>query len=181
MFRKLFSFGGAADKESVARLYEVIVAAARQPAFYEACGVPDTPIGRFEMVSVHMMLFLRRISGEEGALRNIAQTLTDEFFLDVDHSLRELGIGDSGVPKRMKKLARMFYGRAKSYGEALDAGDEAALAAALMRNIRPESAQWDESRSLASYFMQSEAVLASQDVAGFLAGQLRFPQFQQET
>ena len=85
--------------------------------------MPDTPLGRYEMLALHMFLFLHRMRGEVGTAAAVAQEVTDTFFLDVDHSLRELGIGDVGVPKRVKKLARMFYGRAAAYGEALDAGD----------------------------------------------------------
>ncbi len=71
----------------------------------------------------------------------------------MDHSLRELGIGDQGVPKRMKKLARMFYGRVAAYGEALDADDPAALAAALTRNIRPDLEFWPHARYLSEYVL----------------------------
>ncbi len=111
MFQRLFGQRHA-NRTITDALYRQIVAAARQPLFYSAWNVPDTPLGRFEMLSVHMFLFLHRMRREEGASREIAQVLTDEFFRDVEHSLRELGIGDLGVPKRMKKLARMFYGRA---------------------------------------------------------------------
>ena len=86
------------------RLYEEIVAAARQPALYAAYNVPDTPLGRYEMLSLHLFLVLHRLRQEEGAAKEVAQQLTDEFFQDVDHSLRELGIGDHGIPRRVKKL-----------------------------------------------------------------------------
>src|SRR5690606_27298163 len=109
------------------------------------------PLGRFEMVALHMLLVQRRLRGEAGAAPDIAQVLTDDFFVDLDHSLRELGIGDLGVPKRMKRLARMFYGRTRAYGDALDAGDPAALAAALARNVRPDLDAWPQAVPLASY------------------------------
>ena len=113
---------------------------------------------------------------EEGASREIAQVLTDEFFRDVEHSLRELGIGDLGVPKRMKKLARMFYGRAAAYSGAMEHNDRAALAAALARNVRPDSEMWPEADALAAYVMAADELLSGQPVDAVLAGEIRFPE-----
>lgn len=177
MFRNLFGLGRKADPKISASLYEAIVAAARQPEFYAQAGVPDIALGRFEMMTLHMVLFLRRIRDEEGELKLIGQTLTDDFFTDVDHSLRELGIGDGGVPKRVKKLARMFYGRAKSYTDALDGNDPVELQTALTRNIMPDSPTWIGSLAVSSYMMQASHVLASQSSEEIASGRLHFPQF----
>lgn len=174
MFRRLFGPRSDSSLAVTDALYGQIVAAARQQALYSAWNVPDTPLGRFEMLSLHMFLFLHRLRGEDSAA-STGQTIIDEFFRDVDHSLRELGIGDMGVPKRIKKLARMFYGRAASYGEALDRGDRPALAAALARNVAPERPVWPECGALAVYVVEARDALASQETAQFLSGELRFP------
>ncbi|WP_265515476.1 ubiquinol-cytochrome C chaperone family protein [Nitratireductor luteus] len=155
-------------------LYAQIVAAARRPRFYSEWQTPDTPLGRFEMLSVHMFLFLHRLRGAEGAAHAVAQDVTDQFFHDVDHSLRELGIGDLGVPKRIKKLARMFYGRLSAYGEAVDRGDVAALAEALRRNIRPEATEWSEATDLANYILRAHEALKGLDEERLLTGELSF-------
>ena len=175
MLSRLFGRWRTSNQDVVDRLYERIVAAARQPAFYSHWSVPDSPLGRFEMLSLHMFLFLHRCRGDGAVLRDIAQQLTDEFFTDVDHSLRELGIGDTGVPKRMKKLAKMFYGRAQAYGEALDAGDAAALARALARNVMPEMAEWPEAALLAAYVMEANSALSAQPAEEIAAGRVEFP------
>lgn len=174
MIRRLFSRTRRANRLLANRLYEQIVATARQPVFYAELGVPDTPLGRFEMLSVHMILFLRRVRGEK-ELAAIAQQVTDEFFLDVDHALRELGIGDMGLPKRMKKLARMFYGRAASYGDALDSADDSALREALARNIMPDSAAWKGQNRLCSYVRDSASHLASIPHDEIARGNVGFP------
>ena len=176
MLRRLFGLGGTSNRAITDALYGEIVAAARQPRLYSQWNVPDTPLGRFEMLSVHLMLVMERMSTAGAGLHDIAQELTDEFFRDVEHSLRELGIGDMGVPKRMKKLARMFYGRCNSYGEALDAGDAAALATALARNIRPDLGEtdWNGAASLASYVARSCAFLDTQDDSALLEGRIAF-------
>ncbi|WP_157014654.1 ubiquinol-cytochrome C chaperone family protein [Mesorhizobium xinjiangense] len=175
MFKKLFGLGRNANQPIIDALYGDIVAAARQPELYAAWQVPDTPLGRFEMLSLHMFLFLHRVKGEEGQVRDLAQDLTDRFFAEVDDSLRALGIGDMGIPKRMKKLARMFYGRTASYGGAVDAGDVTALGEALRRNVMPESADWPQSEALARYTLEASEALNRQPVEDFLQGRLAFP------
>lgn len=159
-------------------VYEKIVAAARQKRFYAEFFVPDTPIGRYEMLSLHVFLLMHRLKSEDTALKGLTQDIAEEFFKDVDHSLRELGIGDTGVPKRMKKLARMYYGRVLSYAEALDNNDAAALAAALSRNVRPDLAEegkvWDGSTGLAQYTMQVRDHLADLPDSRFLEGSFEF-------
>ncbi|HWK14319.1 MAG TPA: ubiquinol-cytochrome C chaperone family protein [Rhizobiaceae bacterium] len=171
MFNRLFGLAARRDTAVIDALYGEIVAAARQPAFYADLDVPDTPLGRFEMLSLHVFMFLHRVRGEAAPLPDIAQELVDEFFKDVDHSIRELGISDTGVPKRMKKLSRMFYGRVASYGEALDANDGAALAAALARNVRPDVA-WPHAEELAVRMFALRESLAAQTPASFSSGHL---------
>jgi cytochrome b pre-mRNA-processing protein 3 len=150
MFSRLFGRRKSGNREVVDAVYGEIVAAARQPVFYAQWGVPDTPLGRYEMLSAHLFLVLRRLREATPAGKALAQDLTDEFFKDVEHSIRELGIGDAGVPKRMKKLARMFYGRVAAYDSALAGDDEAALAAALQRNVRADAQEWAGARPLAA-------------------------------
>ncbi|MBN9077101.1 MAG: ubiquinol-cytochrome C chaperone [Rhizobiales bacterium] len=174
MFSRLFGSNRRMNRAVTDRLYGEIVAAARQPLLYAAYNVPDTPLGRFEMLSLHLFLVLHRLRPEEGAAKEVAQELTDEFFLDVDHSLRELGIGDHGIPRRVKKLGRMFYGRAAAYGQALDEGDRAALAASLKRNVRPETPSWPEAEQLADYVMAAWAHAAGAAPGMFADGSFRF-------
>ena len=176
MFQRLFGRQPNANRTISDALYARIVAAARRETFYSAWDVPDTPLGRFEMLSLHMFLFQHRMRGEDGASREIAQVLIDDFFLEVDHSLRELGIGDAGVPKRMKKLARMFYGRTAAYGDALERADRDALAAALARNIRPETKKWPQAADLAAYVEQAADALSAQPSDAIRSGTLEFPE-----
>lgn len=175
MFQRLFGGQRRANRAITEALYTRIVAAARQEPLYSVWNVPDTPLGRFEMLSLHMLLFQHRLRGETGAPAEIAQFLIDEFFTDVDHSLRELGIGDSGVPKRMKKLAKMFYGRTESYKDAIERDDYAALTAALARNVRPDAKDWPEAPALAAYVFEANRSLARQSSQDICAGKLEFP------
>jgi cytochrome b pre-mRNA-processing protein 3 len=159
----------------VQRQYELITGAARSPGFYEHMNVPDTVIGRFEMITIHLVLYLRRTAAAGEVVQGMAQEVLEAFFEDVDHSIRELGIGDMGVPKRMKKFARMFYGRARSYGQALEDGDQAGLAEALRRNIHPDVTDNAPSMEALSHWMlQSAQALAGAEENTLASGQLTF-------
>jgi cytochrome b pre-mRNA-processing protein 3 len=175
MFQRLFGRERNANRAITEALYASIVAAARQKLFYSDWNVPDTPLGRFEMLSLHMFLFQHRMHNEAGPSRDLAQILIDDFFEDVDHSLRELGIGDMGIPKRMKKLARMYYGRTVAYADALERGDKEALTAALARNICPDAESWPEAAKLADYVVAVVKMLAAQDSETIRAGSISYP------
>lgn len=172
MFQRLFRRDS--NRNVVEELYAAIVAAARREHYFAVWEVPDTPLGRFEMISLKMFLLQHRLRDEGGTAKAVAQSLIDDFFTDVDHSLRELGISDVGVPKRMKKLARMFYGRTLSYGAAIEAGDRQALAEALARNIRPDVADWPHAPALADHVMASAERLRAMPTEEILAGRLHF-------
>jgi cytochrome b pre-mRNA-processing protein 3 len=166
----------------VARQYAILTDAARRPVFYEAMEVPDTVMGRFEMVSTVLILYFRRTRASGRSGQEIAQEIVDAFFEDVDHSIRELGVGDVSVPKRMKKLASMFYGRLESYSLALDslaldAGDLDALEAALQRNFHPKAAaDAPAMRGLARYMVHADRVLAGEGEDRVETGTLRLPE-----
>lgn len=175
MVRRWLGLKQPPDRQILDSLYTQIVAAARHEIFYSQWQVPDTPLGRFEMVSLHVFLFQHRLRGSTGPTRDVAQQLIDDFFTDIEHSLRELGIGDIGVPKRMKKLAKMFYGRTLSYAKAIEEKDQPALAIALARNVRPQVESWPQSQMLASYVMEADTALAAQSRADIIGGAIVFP------
>lgn len=158
----------------VTRQYDELTDAARQVAFYQDMNVPDTVLGRFDMISIHMMLYLRAVKDKGEAIEGLAQEIVDAFFEDIDHSIRELGIGDAGVPKRMKKLASMFYGRVNSYGNAIDNQDSDELCAALVRNLYPENKDTKlEMNTLSNYIISTDAELHNITHDTMLQGQLK--------
>lgn len=164
-----------ANAAIVARQYQAITDAARHPGFYLAMNVPDTVMGRFEMISAHMVLYFRRLRGAGDVAEKVAQEVIEAFFEDLDHSIRELGVGDAAVPKRMKKIGRMFYGRANAYEAALDLGDEAALAAALARNVHPDVAPAPDMTALARHMVSAAAALSAVTLQDIESGDLTFP------
>ena len=173
MIAHLFRRGGG-RAEVIRALHGRVIAAARVPALYTELGVPDTIEGRFEALCLHALLVLRRLRQLPAPAPDVAQELVDSVFRQLDASLRELGIGDFGVPKRMKKLAQSFYGRAAAYDPGLDSGDAAALAGPLARNVMatedPAAAA-----GLAAYVVAAERALAECDLDALLADRLRLP------
>ncbi|MFN3868596.1 MAG: ubiquinol-cytochrome C chaperone family protein [Hyphomicrobiaceae bacterium] len=116
-------------------LYGAVVAQARSPRFYDGLGVPDTLAGRYEMIVAVLFQVLERLKGQPGEVDEVARKALESLFTDVDDQMREIGIGDLSVPRKVKRAAAGFYERSLAYRAALDAGDEAALAAALARFI----------------------------------------------
>ena len=146
------------------------MAAARHPAFYANWKVADTLDGRFDMIALHTYLVLDRLKGTEPRFR---QALVDEFFRDMDRSLRELGVGDLSVAKRVRKMAEVFYGRITAYDAAL-AGTDAQLVDAVARNVFPGEADAAGAVPVASYLRNQRSHLAAQDAGAIAGGQVSF-------
>ncbi|HLH10360.1 MAG TPA: ubiquinol-cytochrome C chaperone family protein [Methylovirgula sp.] len=154
------------SRRLIDHLHGEIVAAAREPVLFTEYGIPDDLDGRFESLALHAALVLRRLNALPAPAPEIAQDLTDELFRHFDIALREMGVGDMSVPKRMKKFAEAFLGRAKAYHEALNAGP-AALAAALSRNVY---AGQGGAERLARYVQALEDGLAKASLAELVEG-----------
>lgn len=163
--------------ETISTLYGMIVAQARLPVFYRDFHVPDTVNGRFDMIVLHLALVLRRLSGGQPVYPEAGQQLFDRFCEDMDGNLREIGIADLKVPKEMRQMGEAFYGRAQAYDAALDRSGDDALAEVLIRNIF-EGAGDSAIRAtqLARYVRSADRMLAEQEPAALVAGEVRFPQ-----
>ena len=157
---------------SVERVYGDIVTAARAPALYSAMGVPDTVMGRFEALALHVALVLRRLRSLPPPADSLAQELIDRFFADLDSALREIGIGDVSVPKKVKALGQAFYGRAQAYEDALQPDAAAAdLEKALCRNVLDRPDAPGLAALLAQHVRMTAAQFESSDLEGFLNGE----------
>ena len=160
------------------RVYEQIVAQARQPWFYADVDVPDTVEGRYDMIMLHCFMVFERLSGAGSASDAFSQLVFDELFKDMDRSLRELGVGDLSVGKKIRKMAEMFYGRATAYRNALaQAGsdDRAELKVVLERNVYDGNGSNSALGQLAQYVLDLKDALAQQEIATILAGEISFP------
>jgi len=159
--------------DTISTLYGAIVAQARSPCFYRDYAVADTVNGRFDLIVLHLTLVLERFSADS-ALKHTGQGLFDRFWQDMDDNLREIGVGDLSVPKKMRALGKTFYGRAKAYRAALASGDEGELAAAFSRNIYG-GGQPHAARRLVTYARRAAGDLMAQQTSRLAAGIVRFP------
>ena len=161
-------FRRSPNEAVIQRLYATIVAASRQPTLYSSIGVADTFEGRFETLTLHAVLVLRRLRGCDAPGPEMAQHLIDTIFAHFDRTLREMGVGDTSVPKRMKTLAEAFLGRRLAYDEALREGHDA-LVAALAKNIGA-----DRPAALAIYVERVAAEIEAMPLQAFVDGNLLF-------
>jgi cytochrome b pre-mRNA-processing protein 3 len=162
---------------TIATLYGAIVTQSRSTRFYESYGVPDTILGRFDLILLHLALVLRRLRGGEGPARDLAQDLFDAFCRDMDHNLREMGIGDQGVPRQMRRVGEAFYGRAQAYDEALAQPGNEALVATLIRNVYAEAAESTvAAERLAAYVRRAVDELDARSIQHLLGGAVTFPE-----
>jgi cytochrome b pre-mRNA-processing protein 3 len=160
-------------------LYGTAVAAAREPYLYTTIGVPDTLDGRFDLVGLHAFLLIRRLQRESGPGAApdaaLAQAVFDAMFSDMDINLRELGVGDMTVGKRVRAMWEAFHGRSAAYAAAMAETGQAPLAAALARNIwRGESPPEGAAETLARLVRAQDAYLADQQSGALARGEARF-------
>lgn len=168
-------FGRPARNDAPMALYGAAVRQARSPAFYLEGGVPDTVEGRFEMVALHACLVLRRLreGGPEG--KETGQRVFDLLFDDMDQTLREMGVGDLSVGKKIKALASSFYGRMQAYDEGFKDEEGETLAAAIQRNVFGGADEAShQAAALAAYMNHAEKALHGQALADVIAGRIEF-------
>lgn len=153
-------------------LYAQTVAQSRTPTLYADLGAPDTPEGRFEIYSVHVYLLLERLKGQGPLAAETAQALFDTYVSALDHALRELGVGDLSVGKKIRKLGEAFYGRINSYETALAALPDTAPLDALIGRTVYEGGEAPQAPPFRAYVLKQREALALQSVDALCAGQV---------
>ena len=154
-------------------LYASLASAARAEKFYAQWRVPDTMEGRFDMLVLHMYLTLDRLRAFGAESEPLRQALTDRFFAAMDGALREVGVGDLSVGKKVRKMAEAFFGRVQAYEAAGKLG-EGALAQALARNVYASPTS-PYALELAQWALAAQRQLEDQSLAELQAGKVRFP------
>ena len=157
-------------------LYTAAARQARQPAFYRDLGVADSGEGRFELYTLHVALILIRLKGQGAVAADTAQRLFDVYVRALDDALREMGVGDLSVGKKMRKLGGAFYGRVKSYEEALQALPERPALEALLARTVFEDGDAGGAPALAGYVARAADGLSGQALEALLEGRVQWPQ-----
>lgn len=157
LFKRKNPYEGAARM-----LYAQALVQTRKPEFYNKYGVPDSFDGRFDLLLLHIFLLVDRMLAEPQVGPEFNQALFDVTFADMDQTLREMGIGDMGIPKHMRRMMKAFNGRMHAYKEAQEQG---AVEEALSKNLygtlaNPEPASV---KAMMEYMARVQASLKAQD------------------
>ena len=171
LFSKLFGRKDAAI-EDAARIYSTLMAQARQAGFYGETKAPDNYDGRIDVLTLHIAAVLEALSkkGEQG--ERLSQAIFDVMRDDFEVAMREEGLSDTGIKRRIKPMMQLFYTRVKSYVEAFQSGEsKAALQTAFKTGLLADK-ETDFSESLAEY-----AVKFSDNMKSLSLGQIALAQF----
>jgi cytochrome b pre-mRNA-processing protein 3 len=165
------------DRRQTARsLYGSIVTRAREPDFYSVWGVPDTVQGRFEMIALHLVLVLRRLTAEGRVGERLGRALTEAFVVDLDDAMREMTFGDLAVPREVKRAAAALFDRHRAYLAAIDTADDMTLAQAIgaqLAYLDPGGGL--DTHAIAVYVRRCASALDAEPAALILAGQVAWP------
>lgn len=155
-----------------ASLYDRVVEQARSPRLYSEFGAPDTTEGRFEIYSLHVYLLLERLKEQGPQAAETAQALLDTYLSALDNTLREMGLGDVGVGRQVRKLGEAFYGRVRSYEVGMAAlPDTGELQAMLVRTAYAGVASASAPR-LADYIVRQRQALAGVPLENLFEGKV---------
>lgn len=155
-------------------LYAALVERARDPSLYLDLRVPDTVEGRFELYTAYLFLLMERLKGQSGVAKEVSESLFETYVSALDHGLREMGVGDLSVGKKMRRLAEHFFGRLKSYEAAVaDLPNQAPLGALLARTVY-EGVESPPTEALIARLLADRAALVGQSVDTLAAGEVRW-------
>ncbi|MCH9807302.1 MAG: ubiquinol-cytochrome C chaperone [Alphaproteobacteria bacterium] len=184
------------------RIYAATVEQARNPAFYSTLDVPDTLEGRYEMIVLHLFLVLKRLQqgdtnapetanaqatrdlGTPATRQEAVRLLTERFVTDMDDCMRELGIGDTTVPKKVKRAAAGLFERSRDYRAALTAGRSdlaTALAGHIFESNEAEPGHLAQTERLADYTRACAVKLSRQSLGDLLDGHPGFADLEEFT
>ncbi len=166
---------GSRGPDTISTLYGMIVAQARLPCFYRDYAVADTVNGRFDLIVLHLALVLDRLA-QDPASQSLGQGIFDRFCQDMDHNLREMGVGDLKVPKQMRRMGEAFYGRSQAYRAAWAAKDDRGAGRGFGTEYLRRIAVGLRRTRLAAYMREALRDLGTQPSASLASGELSFPE-----
>ncbi|MFM8820384.1 MAG: ubiquinol-cytochrome C chaperone family protein [Phenylobacterium sp.] len=153
-------------------LYAACVAQAREPEFYTALGVPDTVEGRFELYSLHVILLMDRLVRQGDEATEVSQGMFDAYVRALDDALREMGVGDLSVGRKMRKIGEALYGRLRNYEAALQEQEGAEPLTTILARTVYEGVESPPVEAMAAYVRNQRVHLAGQELRGFLEGRV---------
>jgi cytochrome b pre-mRNA-processing protein 3 len=161
-------------RKAAERLYASAATQARIEALYARMGAPDTVEGRFELLTLHLILLIERLKAGGAEVAAVRQVLFDVYVSNLDGALREMGVGDLAVGKRMRKLGEAFYGRARSCETAFAALPDTRLLEEMLGRTVFAGAVDAQPAPLADYLRRCREALATSEIRDVTAGAPRW-------
>jgi cytochrome b pre-mRNA-processing protein 3 len=175
-----FLFNNRTSSSIPQQLYGRLMAQARSREFYSEFGVSDSVMGRYDVLSLHVYLFARRLRAEDSEVSiALSQDVFDQFTADIERALRELGIGDTTVPKRKKAMIHSFYAQIDEFDPLIAKHDIELLSQRMQERFAKESSKVD-GKAMSRYTLKLVEVLKDQSFAGIKKGDLELPAFERE-
>ena len=169
----LLGWGQRCQSVSAEKLYAEATRLSRRPELFQKYGVADDVDGRFDSLSLMVILVMRRLKSLDEGGKALSQDLFDSMFADMDLSLREMGAGDIGVSKRIRVMVEAFMGRLNTYVAAIDEDDREAFSAALVRNVFRGNETIDPVASgLVDYLLDLSKKIDTLPTKALLSGQI---------
>lgn len=158
--------------EAGRKLYAACVTQARTPALYADLATPDTVEGRFEHYSLHVILVLDRLVRQGDEAAEVSQGLFDAYVRALDDALREMGVGDLSVGRKMRRIGEALYGRLRNYEAAFTHEEGADSLETILSRTVYDGVEQPPLEAMASYVRRQRAHLAGLDLGDLLAGAL---------
>lgn len=158
-------------------LFNIVIEQSRIIEFYEKYSVEDSLDGRFDLMSLHMAIVLEKLDRHKKIkyVPEYKRILQEIMFDNLDLTLREIGVGDLGVGKKIKVMAEAFYGRMLAYQNLFLEKNEIEMSNTLKRNLYREKAiNENVLKSMVSYIYQQYEFILEQNIEKILEGQIEF-------
>lgn len=172
-----FLLGNKNLKNVAYKLFSKIIKQSRISEFYSEFEIEDSLDGRFDLMAVHMIILLDKLDyhNENKKPARLKRILQEIMFDNLDLTLREIGVGDLGVGKKIKVMAEAFYGRMKVYQVAFEKGDTDAISEALLRNLyRGRTLDKGILSNMSAYVQQQHEKIGNQSISEIMSGKVEF-------
>ena len=147
----------------------------RHPAFYSDRGLSDSLDGRFESITLHIALIMRRLKSVQPSGAALAEDLCTALFSSFDHAFREMGTSDVAIARKIRQLGEAYAGRVAAYNDSLSSEDALqSLEAAILRNVFGGDSTRDAAQ-FAKYTLAADTALAKQSDDAVWNGQINWP------
>ncbi|MEQ9316294.1 MAG: ubiquinol-cytochrome C chaperone family protein [Henriciella sp.] len=171
MLSRLFFPDRAKRARAASDLFHDLNQAARNPALFLKGRIPDTMDGRFHAIALHSAILLPELERRKPVGPKVSEAVYKRIFDGFDAALREEGVGDASIARKIRKMGEEFFGLGQSVQEALASADPSdSLAGVLRRNdICPQTGE----TVIARHLQTLDQYLKALNDDALIAGQAR--------